>query len=292
MVTTWFVVFVIRTSVVLAMSKPRLTIASCVSNLEAYEACVLESISFLRGDLDIDILPIYNFDNLYSASMAANLALEICKTRYLMFVHQDVKFLPGASKSIVSIIKNADPNIVTYGAAGVKEYTLPEHIGQWGTKDSDNSFLVGQVHNQDNNIIWDGDPEIQNVQSVDEVLMIIDKNSGLRFDPTWPGYHLYGLDFCLQARSAAFKIAAMSIPIQHCGQYSASIYKDNKFLNRLVSCYKKWGLRFTKLCAPYCQWENGRIVSYLPFALKDQFGDRIEVPRISVTLDEYSISPS
>lgn len=281
--TIWLVVFVIRTSVVLAMGKPRLTVASCVSNIEAYEACVLESISFLRSDLDINIIPIYNEGNIYSASIAANLALEICQDRFLLYVHQDVKFKPSTAKRLATILKNYPKDVAAIGAAGVRDTVHPELLGKWGTNDAPNA-TVGKVYDQNDDLIWDGSEGFHLVQSIDEVFMLVDRNSGLRFDPSWQGFHLYGLDYCLQARSTGYQVAATNFDIQHCGQYSSSLYQDANFMSRLVKMYKKWGSRFTQLCAPYCQWDNSRIVSYIPFGMKDQYGERIDVPRLSVTV--------
>jgi len=289
-VTTWLVIFVIRTTVVFAMIKPRLTIASCVSNLEAFEACLLESISSLRSDLEINILPIYNPNNIYSASVAANLAMEVCRDRFLLYVHQDVKFLPDAAEMIATILKHWPKNTAVVGAAGVKDYVTIDIAGPWGLglrKDN----LIGSVYDN-NELIWDGDIGFHPTQSVDEVFMLLDTHSGIRFDPSWPGYHLYGLDFCLQARSAAFGVMCANIPIEHVGRYSASLYRDNNFMGRLIALYKKWGSRFSHLFAPYCHWDNNRIASYIPFALKDQFNQRIDIPRLSVTVsNELCISP-
>jgi len=272
------------------MGKPRLTVACCVSNIEAFEACVLDSISFLREDLDINIIPIYNEGNIYTASIAANIALEICKDRFLLYVHQDVKFKPEASKKLASIIKNYPENVAIVGAAGVRDTIYPELLGKWGNNEIPNA-TAGKVWDQNDELIWDGSDYFHIVQSVDEVLMLIDRNSGLRFDPSWRGFHLYGLDFCLQARSTGYQVAATTIEIQHCGQYSSSLYHEANFMGRLVKLHEKWGMRFSQLCAPYCQWDNGRIVSYIPFALKDQFGQRIDVPRLSVTVThEHNVS--
>lgn len=270
------------------VDKPRITVASCVSNVEAYETCVLGSISCLREYLSVDILPIYNHNNLYSASIAANLGFEICKTRYFLYVHQDVKFLPGSGKIIADVINRKSDDVVVIGAAGVNEFVLPEMIGKWGV-DHTTEMRTGSVYNQYNDLIWDGMTDLNCTQSVDEMFMLIDRKSGLRFDPSWAGYHFYGLDFCLQARSAAFKIASAAIPIQHCGQYSSSLYQDSRFFTKLITIFKKWSSRFSSLCAPYCHWDNNRIVSYVPLAIKNKHGNRIDAPRISVTFEEEMI---
>lgn len=263
-----------------------------MSNIDAYESCVLDSISFLRSHLDINILPIYNKGNIYSATIAANLALDLCDSEFLLYVHQDVRFTVETAQILHDVIKHSDREIAVIGTAGIKEYITPQLLGPWGINEIDHA-LSGKMWDQDYNIIWNGDDGLSYVQSVDEVAMLIRRSSGLKFDPTWPGYHLYGLDFCLQARAAAYKVASIPMCLQHCGQYSTSLYHDVNFLGRLIDMYGKWSLRFTNLCAPYCQWGNNRIVSYIPFALQDEFGQRIDVPRIAIKInDEYLLSQS
>ena len=41
--------------------------------------------------------------------------------------------------------------------------------------------------------------------SLDELVLIVRRSSGLRFDERLPGFHLYGTDICLQARSKGLK---------------------------------------------------------------------------------------
>ena len=42
-------------------------------------------------------------------------------------------------------------------------------------------------------------PEV--VETLDEIVLIVRKSSGLRFDPQLPHFHMYGVDLCLSARS-------------------------------------------------------------------------------------------
>jgi hypothetical protein len=48
------------------------------------------------------------------------------------------------------------------------------------------------------------------VTSLDEVVLIVRKSSGLQFDESLPGYHFYGTDICLQARRRGMKSYAIS----------------------------------------------------------------------------------
>jgi hypothetical protein len=52
------------------------------------------------------------------------------------------------------------------------------------------------------------------VETLDEIVLVIRKSSGLRFDPSLPHYHLYGTDICMAAREKgmmSFAIPAFCI---------------------------------------------------------------------------------
>ena len=48
------------------------------------------------------------------------------------------------------------------------------------------------------------------VCSLDEVVLIVRRSSGLRFDEGLPGFHLYGTDICLEARRRGMPCYALS----------------------------------------------------------------------------------
>jgi hypothetical protein len=48
------------------------------------------------------------------------------------------------------------------------------------------------------------------IQTLDEVVLIIKKSSGLRFDDFMPNYHLYGADICMTVASRGKKCYAIS----------------------------------------------------------------------------------
>src|SRR5262249_17877466 len=48
------------------------------------------------------------------------------------------------------------------------------------------------------------------VQNLDEIVLILRKSSGLRFDDTLPHYHMYGADICLRAQEMGMKNYAIS----------------------------------------------------------------------------------
>lgn len=263
------------------MSKPQITIVCCVSDINVFNDCVVKSLKNLRDFLDFDLLPIYNSNNIYTASIAGNIGLDISKNRYVIYVHQDIEFMPESGRQISNLINSMDETRIVTGAVGM---TLRHtDISDWGFCTENNK--VGIVYDENEKIVWNGIESIETVHSLDEILLIIDKNSGLRFDVALDGFHLYGLDICLQARSAGYEVAASRIDLKHYGKYSSSIYRDHSFIKRLIRIHKKWRLNFSELYAPYAHWSDNRIVSYIPYALKNQFDDIIDVSRIAVKVN-------
>jgi hypothetical protein len=58
----------------------------------------------------------------------------------------------------------------------------------------------------------------QEVRTLDEVVLIIRKASGLRFDEQLPGFHLYGTDLCLEAERRRWKCYSLSAYCIHNSQ--------------------------------------------------------------------------
>jgi len=258
------------------------TIVCCVSNIDVFNDCVVKSLKNLRSCLDFDLLPIYNNNNVYTAAIAGNLGLDISKNKYIIYVHQDIEFMIDSGKQIAAIIESMDDKRIIAGAAGMSIQYDNNHIDDWGFCDFNNK--VGVVYDENNEIVWDG-VEQDIVHSLDEILLIIDKDSGIQFDTSLDGYHLYGLDICLQARAAGYEVVASKIDIKHYGKYSSSIYKDHNFIKKLIFIYNKWFMNFPSLYAPYAHWCNDRIVSYIPYVLKNNLHNKIDVSRIAVKIN-------
>ena len=264
------------------MIKPQLTIVCCVSNINIFDECVVQSLYNLRDFLEFDLLPIYNSNNIYTAAITGNLGLDITKHRYIMYIHQDIQFLPGSGKQIAELINSMDETRILTGAVGMAVQYDENDIDKWGFCKVNNK--VGVVLNEYDEIVWDGIKQITPVHSLDEICIIIDKFSGIRFDNSVHGFHLYGLDICLQARAAGYEIAAGCVNLRHYGKYSSSIYRDHNFINKLIQLHKKWSMNVPSIYTPYAHWSNGRIVSYVPYAIKDQYDSRIDVSRIAVNV--------
>jgi hypothetical protein len=74
------------------------------------------------------------------------------------------------------------------------------------------------------------------VVTLDELLLIVRKDSPLRFDPEL-GFHLYRADLCLQARERGLAVVALGAPCRH---RSRSVGLFGAFLDRAKVFARKW----------------------------------------------------
>jgi hypothetical protein len=127
-----------------------------------------------------------------NAGAAYNSALAEARGDLLIFVHQDV-YLPQGWISVLEEcvwkVSASDPTWGVLGVIGVnRNGAVHGHVYSTGLgRTVGKSFeLPVQVH------------------SIDEMVIILRRYSGLHFDPELPGYHLYGTDICLQSWQRGF----------------------------------------------------------------------------------------
>lgn len=136
--------------------------------------------------------------NCQSAAQAYNAALDLATTDLLVFAHQDV-YLPEGwlaqfQNSLLWLAKN-DPDWAVAGLWGVK----PDENWAGNVYCAGLRRVLGRA----------GEYPVQ-VRSLDELLLIVRKSSGVRFDERLPGFHLYGTDICLEAARRGKKCYVLS----------------------------------------------------------------------------------
>ena len=123
-----------------------------------------------------------------SAGAAYNAGMRKAGAEVIVFAHQDV-YLPcgweeGLSKAVERLSDN-DPDWGVLGVFGIARGLEPRgHIYCTGLQK-----VLGAPF----------DEPIE-CHSLDEVLLVIRRSSGLSFDAQLPGFHLYGTDICLEAQ--------------------------------------------------------------------------------------------
>lgn len=123
-----------------------------------------------------------------SVGKAYNSAISEATSEILVFVHQDVYLPAGWLAELYSVLRQLESCDPEWGALGV-----------FGIATTGRA--AGHVYATGLNAML-GSPfaEVIPTGSLDEMLLITRRSSGLRFDDCLPGFHLYGTDICLEAR--------------------------------------------------------------------------------------------
>ncbi|MGI3212817.1 hypothetical protein ACROSR_17095 [Roseovarius tibetensis] len=141
--------------------------------------------------------------NQSSASIAYNAGLDATTARICVFAHQDIYLPKGWEGRLAEQVAQLDrfhPDWAVAGLFGV---------------DCDNVH-VGRV--------WDGglDKELGrsferpvDIQSIDELIIILNRDKKIRFDCSLPSFHLYGTDIVQTALSAGYGAFVIHAPVIH-----------------------------------------------------------------------------
>ena len=156
------------------------TVIAAVNDEQVLESCLLRSpevacaaeVILQRGYI--------------SAARAYNRGLEKAQTDLVILAHQDVYFPIGWLDSLHSTLDLLSLTVPDWGVLGV-----------WG----------GVSEGPPGYMYWTGVDGVagkpfsgvREVRSLDEVVLILRRSSGLRFDERLSGFHMYGTDICLEA---------------------------------------------------------------------------------------------
>ncbi len=168
------------------------SLIAAVNNQEILQSCLLRSPEVSQAT---EIVCQRGYS---SAAKAYNAALDKAATDVLVFAHQDV-FLPAGwvaqlRRALAWLAAN-DPSWAVAGIWGVQRSG-----GRYG-----NVYCTGLGAKLGNDFM----PPVE-VRTVDELLLVVRKSSGVRFDESLPGYHLYGTDISLEAQRRGLKCYAIS----------------------------------------------------------------------------------
>lgn len=221
--------------------KTDVSFVTCTNNLQQYSRLIAGSLFKNITKLNYEIIPILNFDNVYSAAQALNIGLDRARGRVVVFCHQDVMFYESwvdmLFERIEEIEKKVGKNWGVLGTAGINE----------------RDDTIGVVHNMKGSIQWQSTKRstAHEVQTVDEHCMIIRKESGLRFDEsTFNGFHFYGPDLCLSAIDKKMKNYGILCPLVHESSSSSLLSGKQEFMRLLNALAKKWRSKFNRIRTP------------------------------------------
>lgn len=227
------------------------TIISAVNDEAVLKSCLLDSPG-IKSASEVILQRGYA-----SAPLAYNDAIQRAKTDLLVFVHQDMYFPDGWIETVQQAIQELEKKDPNWGVIGV-----------WGA--IDDMQRVGYL-------CWTGDlgweepfDGAKEVVSLDEVVLIFRKSSGLVFDEHLPGWHLYGADICVEAKQLGRKSYAISAFCVHNtnigGLLPSQFWKCYFFMRR------KWRdhlpidtpcTRISAWCWPIVRWHLVYFRNYL-----------------------------
>ena len=178
--------------------KPRFAAAAAVNDHQVLHQCLSASPDVASG-----ALALRTYEGFRSAAAAYNRALEETDAEILILVHQDVYLPRGYVARLDAAVRQLDGIAPDWAVAGVvgadKEGVLHGHV--WSTG-------VGNV------IGGDGALPAQ-VETLDEMILLIRTSTGLRFDEELPGFHLYAADIIQIAAAAGFTTWVVDAPAVH-----------------------------------------------------------------------------
>lgn len=192
-----------------------------------------------------------------SASVAYNAALSRCKNDLVIFAHQDV-YIPAEWENAVvrniSCLDAMDPDWAVLGVYGVMS----------------SGAQIGYVWSSGLNRVFGGRFDLpMPVESLDELLIIVKRSSGVTFDDRLPGYHLYGTDLVQTARSRNRTAYAICAPVVH--NSLPSLYLRNDYFDAYKYFVRKWkaNLPIMTCVAPIVRSP----ISYLRFRLRNRVNE-------------------
>ena len=169
--------------------------------------------SLKNQTVDYELIALDNTEGKYkSAAEALNHGGRSAKGRYIMFVHQDVDLSSNSWLEEVEKMLESVPNLGIAGVAGKSE----NEIGViTNIKDGIPPKLAGKI-------------QIKiptKVQTLDECLIIVPKSvfDMLQFDEkVCDDWHLYGVDYCLDAKKMGFEVYVIPMYIYHLSTVAAT----------------------------------------------------------------------
>jgi hypothetical protein len=215
------------------------SVVAAVNDEQILNSCLLRSPDI---ELAADIILQKGYA---SAAEAYNAGIRKSKGEIVLLVHQDV-YLPAAwidhVRRAIGSISARDPNWGVVGVYGVK----------------DDGGHAGYVY--DYRTLGEQFEGGIEVAVLDELLLILRHSSGLLFDESLPGFHMYGADICLEARRRGMKSYAVSA---FCIHNSPESKMPLEFWKAYLFMRRKWKSQLpikttcteiTRFCWPMVQW--------------------------------------
>lgn len=188
-------------------------------------ASTLGAILLRSPDVRDDRLALRTFEGYSSAARALNAGLEGSSARVVILPHQDVYLPAGFVDNLIAQLARlelVDPQWAVVGCIGIDD-SWQVHGQTWS---SGMQKLVGSPL---------ADPA--RVTSVDEMILVVNMSSGVRFDEHLPGFHLYGTEVVVSAANRGLASYVVPMPVIHHSRRLVRLGRDYwgayRYLRRL-----------------------------------------------------------
>lgn len=204
----------------------RCTILTIWNNREMFRAFE-ENLAQQNGDHYV-LVPIGNADNRFpGARQAYNAFLDRIETEYVFFAHQDIRFMHA--DALGDLLDELD-KLGDFGVAGVAGSPAGE---QW-------QVIGNIVHGAEQAPVGPGIQSAQKVQSVDECLYIMRKETLQRLPYSdIEGWHLYAVEQCIRAEAMGLPNYVIPAQLWHLSKGSSL---EPSYLKWLIVLQKKYAV--------------------------------------------------
>jgi hypothetical protein len=251
----------------------RVTFCVAVNDSEIFQNNFMASPCF-QGPHPYHILTQRNFA---SAAKAYNDAIDRSANDLVVFAHQDVLFPAPWLSQLERALDDLDATDPHWGVLGCYGLTCD---GQ----------ERGHVYSAGRDVFGEPFEHPARVQTLDEIVLILRKSSGLRFDERLPYFHLYGADICLAAAEKGMKNYAVPAFCIHntqqnlvlprefyeCCKYIKLVWKNHLPIHATCMSITEsnWPLHRRKLKELYLRLRGKRVGAFRmtnPRALLEEF---------------------
>jgi hypothetical protein len=161
-----------------------------------------------------------------SAGAAYNTGMHKCSEEIVAFVHQDVYLPMGWEQRLAAAVDQLEAASEPWAVLGV-----------WGIAKT--GRYCGKVWCTGGNQQHVGVLGLTEVSSIDEIVIVLKRSSGLHFDEKLPGFHLYATDIVMEARERGMKTFVFDGPVIHNSRTNPQPL-DRHFWNSYRYMQRKW----------------------------------------------------
>jgi Glycosyltransferase like family len=210
-----------------------LSFVVCVSDEETLKANFMASPCVADADAPHQIILLHEVPD---AACGLSFGRERASHDWAVCVHQDVYLPKRWDQRLIHQLCEAERRFGTIGVAGV--YGVGEVIAPHDRAQPLAAERIGWAvdHGRD---LRDGPELPAAVAMLNELLLVVRRDSGLEFDPA-TGFHLYGADICLQARERGLAVVALGALCHH---NSRSVGLPEAFFRSAEVFARKWSHR-------------------------------------------------